>query len=197
MIGEVYGKFTIIEEGISHKNRYLVRVRCQCGYEGLRRYQHLQIGRTAMCVSCKRKEVSKVFPPPVNRKPTVGQISTRFYTSMRFGAKRRGLSFELTKEFLWELFLSQDSRCAITGRAINLSLATKAGNTNKEGCRVDYEKFNASLDRIDSSKGYTEGNVWWVHKDINFFKNNYSMDELYFLCEEVLNGRKELKKGGL
>ena len=28
----------------------------------------------------------------------------------------------------------------------------------------------ASLDRIDSSKGYTEDNIQWVHKDVNQMK---------------------------
>ena len=34
-------------------------------------------------------------------------------------------------------------------------------------------KGTASLDRIDSTKGYVRGNIQWVHKDINWFKRDY------------------------
>lgn len=38
--------------------------------------------------------------------------------------------------------------------------------------------YKASLDRIDSSLGYIEGNVQWVLREINFMKGN--LDEEYF-----------------
>lgn len=53
---------------------------------------------------------------------------------------------------------------------VELSLGT---NSNRVG-------RTASLDRIDSSKGYIEGNIQWVHKDINFMKQE--MDENSFFC---------------
>ena len=47
----------------------------------------------------------------------------------------------------------------------------------------------ASLDRIDSSKGYTKSNIQWVHKDINKMKSDFSMLRFLELCYAVLNGR--------
>ena len=41
------------------------------------------------------------------------------------------------------------------------------------------KSWNASLDRIDSSKGYIEGNVQWVHQNINMMKNKF--DNQYFI----------------
>lgn len=45
--------------------------------------------------------------------------------------------------------------------------------------------ITASLDRIDSSKGYVEGNVQWVHKDVNYIKQD--LEESYFkkLCKLI------------
>ena len=40
----------------------------------------------------------------------------------------------------------------------------------------------ASLDRIDSKKGYTIDNVQWVYKKINMMKQNYDQKEFVNLC---------------
>ena len=45
----------------------------------------------------------------------------------------------------------------------------------------------ASLDRIDSSKGYIEGNVQWVTYQANVSKHTMTMEELYEFCRKVLN----------
>lgn len=46
---------------------------------------------------------------------------------------------------------------------------------------------SASLDRIDSSKGYEQGNVQWVHKDINNMKQSFSQDKFIDWCKKVVN----------
>ena len=57
---------------------------------------------------------------------------------------------------------------------------TKGGN--------DWDHENtASLDRIDSSKGYVKDNVQWVHKDINRMKWNFPQDKFVKLCSFVAN----------
>ena len=43
----------------------------------------------------------------------------------------------------------------------------------------------ASLDRIDSSKGYIEGNIQWVHKDINRMKGDSSDNDFIKLCKII------------
>ena len=45
----------------------------------------------------------------------------------------------------------------------------------------------ASLDRIDSSRGYVIDNIQWVHKDINWLKNDWSQKEFIELCSRVAN----------
>lgn len=82
------------------------------------------------------------------------------------GARRRGLEFTVTKEYLWELFELQDRKCAYTG--IDL-----------------IHGQNASLDRIDSDAGYIEGNVQWVDWTINRMKLNIKHDEFVRLCSLV------------
>ena len=48
-------------------------------------------------------------------------------------------------------------------------------------------KFTASLDRIDSNKGYIKGNVQWVHKDVNTMKMDHTQEEFIKICTMVAN----------
>jgi len=44
----------------------------------------------------------------------------------------------------------------------------------------------ASLDRINSDMGYVEGNVQWVHRDINFMKGCLSQHNFIHLCQLIV-----------
>jgi hypothetical protein len=77
----------------------------------------------------------------------------------------------LTKEQAWELYEKQMRRCALTGLPIEIS---SGAQTN-----------SASLDRIDSSKGYEIGNIQWVHKHVNFMKRTYSQEYFVKMCSLV------------
>ena len=103
-----------------------------------------------------------------------GEIQGGLYSRFYYSAKNRGINFDVSVEYIWELFLKQDRKCALTGREIVFSPAVKR----------DKER-TASLDRIDSSIGYIEGNVQWVHKQVNRMKQGFTNEELIGLCREV------------
>ena len=70
----------------------------------------------------------------------VGELSLTQYTRLKRSAEKRNYEFSVSIEYLWNLYLRQDKKCAITGDSIpNIR--------------------DASLDRIDSNLGYIEGNV--------------------------------------
>jgi len=98
-------------------------------------------------------------------------VGGHYFAGIRYRARNKKLEFNLTKEYLTELFLSQNKLCAIS----QIPLVFKNVGENQT-------IQTASLDRIDSSKGYIEGNVQWVHKDINRMKSNFSYDKLVELC---------------
>jgi hypothetical protein len=77
----------------------------------------------------------------------------------------------VTIEYAWDLFLKQDKKCALSGISLEIS-GTGKYNT-------------ASIDRIDSSKGYEPDNVQWVHKDINFMKGILSQEYFIDLCRKI------------
>jgi hypothetical protein len=54
-----------------------------------------------------------------------------------------------------------------------------------------FDTKTASLDRIDSSKGYIEGNVQWVHRNINLMKLDHSEEKFLNYCKLVADHNKE------
>lgn len=78
----------------------------------------------------------------------------------------------ITPEYLYELFLNQDRKCALTGADLSL------------------EKDHAlclSLDQIDPSKGYVEGNVQWLAWCVNRAKGDLTLNDFYDMCETILH----------
>ncbi len=97
-----------------------------------------------------------------------GEISGDYWSSVRNNAIRRNLKFEIDIKYAWNLFLQQNRKCGMSGEPIGFVLSRKR----------NYKNQTASLDRIDSTKGYIAGNVWWVHKDLNRLKSNFSIAEI-------------------
>lgn len=93
-------------------------------------------------------------------------ISGNMLSDIRCRARKIKRQFSLTAKFLWELFVKQGKKCAISGLDIEL---------NK----------TASVDRIDSLEGYVESNVQWVHRDINKMKMDFGMSRFIELCEKI------------
>ncbi len=85
-------------------------------------------------------------------------------------AKRKGYEFNITEEYVLELYESQNKICYITG--IILSLEKHKHNT-------------ISLDRIDSSKGYVTGNVALCTDFINRAKSDYSLEEFTDILKQI------------
>lgn len=166
-----YNQLTVLEE-VRHNNRLMFKVQCDCGKIDIKRKDWVISGRTTSCKSCASKRTAAKHPPPINRKGCSG-LSGTHYLAIKFGASRRNIPFEVSPEFLWNLFEKQKGKCALTG--VDIILINKIKNNN-----VDWNVVTASLDRKDSNKGYTEDNVQWVHKEINRLKNNYSLEELLY-----------------
>ena len=88
---------------------------------------------------------------------------TPFRYSLR-NAKKRFKEFHLTLEDLKQIWEQQAGICPYTGLKLELPTYTKCKNI----------WYRASLDRIDSSKGYVVGNVQFVSTPINLMKSTMS-----------------------
>ena len=98
-----------------------------------------------------------------------------YFKRLKANAFKRKITFNLTKDFLKKLLIEQDNKCAITNVPIELSHV-------KDSSGLDV----ASLDRIDSSEGYEEGNVQWVMLGINYMKLNRPQKELERVIELII-----------
>lgn len=173
LIGKIVGKWTVLKLDDSNMDRRYVRwiCRCECGSEASLISNTLIHTKTTKCLNCKYKE----FP--------FGEFPSALWSQIKCGAKSRKLDFNLTKEYLLTLFKKQGGKCSLSGRDIVL------GNRKS---KHSYKECTASLDRIDSSKGYIEGNVQWIHKDYQPMKWNYSQERFFELCETVTKYRKQV-----
>ena len=107
-----------------------------------------------------------------------GEIYGQYFNSIQCRARRKNFKFNLTIEYLWQLFLSQNKKCVYSGETLKFYGRKFSGKTT------------ASLDRINSSKGYEIGNVQWIHKDINKMKNVYSENYFFELVKKIYEHKK-------
>jgi len=196
-IGEVFGNYTIIDNEIEISKDYKVKyhVKCSCGKIEFVRGYFLRNGRQTCCKSCKSKINYK--DALINNKKIgfikyghlgIGDITKTVYSYFKRNAKRRNFIWDedITIEYLWNLYLQQNKKCAISG--LNICFTDKRIN-----CNIDFRFMTASLDRINSNIGYIKGNIQWVHKDINLMKNNFNQEYFINLCEKIAEHNKYSK----
>ncbi len=158
------------------KNKDIWTCCCDCGKQVKRRQDYLVkcISKPKRTLSCGCKHPMKTLLGSDSKTwRGCGDLSGEYFASIKCNAKSRNLEVIITIEDAWNLFLQQNAKCALTGRDITISQ------------RARREEQTASLDRIDSSKGYILSNIQWIHKDINLMKNNYDQDYFIKCCKEV------------
>lgn len=165
--GKRFGKLVVIENLGTKSNKHrLWLCKCDCGNTKNVYHTHLVRGLTKTCGCGYRGSDNFLWKG-------CGEISGgRWDTIKRKRRHSESRLFEISIKEAWNLFLEQERKCALSG------IELEFGKTNKD-------KFTASLDRIDSSKGYTLDNVQWVHKDINRMKNVFSQEYFIETCKAI------------
>lgn len=171
-IGARYNRLLILDKADKPANRKKQErfwlVKCDCGKQKVMSTSSILKYKTCGCLSIE-----------INSK-TVGNITGRLFYRIKKGAEVRNIEFDLDQQYLDDLYIKQNFKCALTGESIYI--------TNKQS------GYTASLDRVDSSKGYIKGNVCWVHKDVNFMKSNLSLDRFYKLSKMALDHQNNFRK---
>ena len=90
-------------------------------------------------------------------------------------------------EYLWNLFLEQNKKCALSG----LELILNPRWSHQKNGRMENVQ-TASLDRIDNTKGYILGNVQWVHKQVNFMKGSLSENKFIEYCNLIVKNNEKI-----
>jgi hypothetical protein len=105
-----------------------------------------------------------------------------FINSGRASIKKHQNNLEIDAIYLKELWDRQNGTCPYTG----LKMILQGSSSSCD--RINSLK-KASLDRIDSTKGYIKGNVEFVCMAINLAKNNRTKQEMVNFITEIISTR--------
>jgi hypothetical protein len=174
-IGSQVGNWLVISEIYKEKNISWNNCQCICGIIRPVRTWWLnhRMSKGCGCTNIKGRFKSKC----------VGDLSSSYFTSFKKSRISKGISFDdnVTIEFLWDLFIKQNKKCAISG--IEILMNPRWSKQNKG--EITEVIQTASLDRINNNLGYTIDNVQWVHKDVNMMRGGLSVNDFIFICKKV------------
>jgi hypothetical protein len=103
----------------------------------------------------KRKREERQYDPELFVRDVMDRV--------RESARTRDLELDIDKDYIRQLLIESNGVCSMSG----VKLSTMHNDPNK-----------ASIDRIDSSKGYIKGNVRVVATRSNLIKNKWSDAEI-------------------
>jgi hypothetical protein len=170
--GKKFGKLTLLKRvGFSRQDKARYECLCDCGNQFVSYAFTITKGKKT---SCGCENIQRTGSAAHNWKGC-GEISGSFWARIKLGAEVREIEFNISIEEAWEQFLKQDKKCVFTGQVLVFSARTQGGCDG-----------TASLDRINSLKGYITGNIQWVHKWINIMKSDFTSEEFIEMCEKVV-----------
>lgn len=162
-IGKMFNNIKVLSRSDKHKRVYY---KCECVKCNHKVYLEInQIQKEYNCPKCKVIQKHEI---------SYHKYNLVWYRLIR-GAEQRGLIFDVTKDYIFDLLKQQNYKCAYTGTNIYLP----------EKTRLD--TYTASLDRIDNNLGYVKGNLQWIHKDINRLKWKWSEKQFLSMVNEIYN----------
>lgn len=166
--GKKIGKWTVLEmcDNDCHgKVRWLCR--CECGEENKVNASSLIKNISNSCGKCSAPNFKGYKC-----------VSGTYMKVTKKGAGKRGLDFEITAEDVYNKWVEQNGKCALSGVDVFF--------TRNQETYIQ----TASIDRIDSKRGYTLDNIQIVHKRLNMIKSSLPEDEFVYWCHLVAKNRK-------
>lgn len=176
-VGDRFGKWEVISDVFI--DRYAkVPCRCECGSTSNVDAYTLVKGKSCSCKTCSLPRLGAINPAWKGYE----EIPNSWFFRFKRYSK---IEFLLQIEDVWDVFVKQNKTCALTGLPISFL------NDRARGQKHSGIKCTASIDRIDSKKGYIKDNIQLVHKDVNIMKNHF--DQRYFLemCRLITQKSKQ------
>lgn len=183
-IGKKFGDVIILKE---NKTTTQTRVdyKCVCGNYGNIRLSDILIKeRKGLKYRCKQCGIDAT-------KKGTKLINGQYFYQLSHNAKSRGLEFDITPQDLEDLWIKQKGICSISGLELELPVKKKA--YKEDGTQTIHYFGNASIDRIDSFKGYNIDNIQWIHSKINTMKMEINQLEFLQLCKLIVNHNEKLQ----
>lgn len=171
LLGTKFSNLLVIDRVGPVKEKMTWKCECDCGNICSVRTSDLTSGKQISCGCVRTQRSLENLLNYMSKNPTkknfkgYEDLPGKYISARKNWAFRAGHEFSVTPEYLWELYLKQNKKCALSGVKIYFK-----------------PKQTASLDRIDSNLGYTASNVQWTHKDINLMKMNLNQETFVKYC---------------
>lgn len=143
---------------------------CDCGKTAIVITSKLQNNSAKSCGCLKRRHGKDN-----HRYNGVGEVTGSYVNNISSAAIKAGKEWNISKEYLSNLYEKQKRKCALSGIDICFGDSRRMSS-----------KTTASLDRLDNSQGYIEGNVQWVHKDINKMRGKLPISDFLKICKHIV-----------
>lgn len=174
LTGETFGSLFVIEKTKNNPGDKHIRwkCRCNCGNICIKASNRLIRPFSDVSLSCgclREKKQWKGYR----------DISGTYWAAIKANAKNRGIALKITIRDIFDIFVKQNKRCALSGMPIAFE---KWKNSRKQ---------TASLDRKNSAEPYIKKNIQLVHKDINRMKNYFNDKKFIELCKIIADFRKD------
>jgi hypothetical protein len=137
-----------------------------------KRGDHLETFRNDICTPCNQKQSQ-------GYRETWPGRAAEAYRRCRGRAHEQGLEFNLTKEWIADRLEAIDWKCEET------RIPFEQGKLNAFN-----SIYTMSVDRIDSTRGYTTDNVRFVINWVNIAKQHLSNDQFVKLCMKVADAHR-------
>lgn len=131
--------------------------------------------RNSICKSCRTTRANK-SPKRLNKLSDNPfwkgyEDIPQSWFSKYFQRSNRHRTGTITIQDVWQLYLKQGKKCALTGVPLSFEKTDKG--------------YSASIDRIDSKQEYVLSNIQLVHKDVNLMKNHFNQEYFIDVCKKV------------
>jgi hypothetical protein len=150
----------------------------QCGENDPSKFYNSNKSRCAECTRQRSKDLYHSQSPAERDRQRALQIKWKEdnifqsrWLQCKDRAARKGLDFTITAEQLQTLWDDQSGLCFYTGAEM-----TQTRNNNHA----------VSVDRVDSSQGYTPDNIVLCSHAINLMKGSHTTEQFVALCESVV-----------
>lgn len=135
----------------------------------------------ARCRACRTKRENERKKEYTEDVRLIKILQVRFLAA-KGRSKKQNLPFNITKEYLKELWDKQNGKCAISGLEMTFEQCNGRVPTN------------VSIDQINHKNGYTIGNIQLVCMAVNQMKSDMLMEDLYKFCDLIIKNKQKCQK---
>ena len=187
LVGKKFGKLTVVEKITKPNNTHNTQWKCicDCGQETIATTGKLNYGVKQSCGCLVGHNLKPKFGKDHHCWRGYEEILGAIWYRIIHSAKKRNHEVGITIKEAWDLFVKQDRKCAISGVELHFAKNSK---------ELLLGLNTASLDRIDSNRGYITSNIQWVHVNVNYMKQEFGQSKLLEWCKTITRHQQEIEQ---